>query len=446
MPFSSNYLFSSVLVSSSARRSLLSLLLLLPTLLLAGEISGVDRILVLVNDEIIMKSELEGELSSFITKLQQRGSPVPPIQTLAQQVLEQMISQRLQLQAADRAGIRADELTIDQALESIARRNNLSLSGLRDALQREGVVFQQFREGIRQEIILEKLKMSQIENRVIVTDGEAERLAQQLAADNSEELRQYRLGHILIPLPEGASPEQIQEARERVEKVLQQLQQGEDFQQTAMKQSAGSQALEGWVLEWRTRAELPTLFARQLPALQSTAVVGPIRSASGFHLLSLLDSREQTLKHSVTLTRARHILLKPTPLLSDDKLREKLALIRERVIGGESFEELARINSEDGSASEGGDLGWQNPVNLVPEFVRQMEQLQQSGDLSPVFKSRFGWHLVQLVGRKQQDDTEDHLLNEARNMIRKRKESEATEAWLRRLRDDAYIEYRLDDI
>lgn len=419
--------------------------LLFSALLQAAPISGVDRILALVNDEIIMKSELEAELSTIVQRLRSQKAKIPPVQTLAQQVLEKMITERLQLQAAQKAGIIIDEATTDRAMLRIAKRNKLSLSEFKKALEAQGVHYLDFRDNLKKEIALEKLKLKKIENRINITDSEAKRLADQLAADSADATRQYRLGHILVPLPDAASPEQIQQAKRKAHEITQQLSKGADFRQTAREQSSGTNALEGGVLEWRTRAELPTLFARQLPSLRKQPFVGPIRSASGFHLLSLIDFREPEQNHMVTLSHARHILLKPSPEKSASDLQARLEIIRERVLGGESFEELARTNSEDGSAKDGGDLGWQNPENLVPEFVQEMDKLKP-GAISPVFKSRFGWHIIQMVARKQEDNTEAHLMNQARQMIRKRKISEATESWLRRLRDDAYIEYRLDDV
>ncbi len=411
----------------------------------AAPINGVDRILALVNDDIIMKSELEGELSTIVQRLRAQKAKIPPIQTLAQQVLEKMITERLQLQAADKAGIIVDEATTDRAMQNIARRNKLSLSQFRQALEQQGIDYLSFRDNLKKEIALEKLKVKKVENKVRITDSEAKRLADQLAADSADTMRQYRLGHILIPLPEGASPEEIQQGKKRAGEIINTLNQGADFRQTALEQSSGTQALEGGVLEWRTQAELPSLFARQLDQLRSQPFIGPLRSASGFHLLSLLDTREQQTTHMVTLSHARHILVKTSELVSDAKAQTKLEIIRERVLGGESFEELARTNSDDGSAKDGGDLGWQNPENLVPEFVKEMNKLKPE-EVSPVFKSRYGWHIIQMIARKQEDDTEAYLISQARKMIRKRKVSEATETWLRRLRDDAYIEYRLDDI
>ena len=410
-----------------------------------AQVTGVDRILTLVNDDIILKSELEQEISGIAKRLKSQGAKLPSIGVLAQQVLEKMSTERLQSQAATRAGIVIDEITTDRALQSIAKRNKLTLSEFRKALTMQGVNYRSFRENLKREIALEKLKIKKIENKINITESEVQHLAQQLAVDNADTTRQYRLGHILVPLPEAPAPQQIQAAKRKVDNLLQKLNSGADFKQTATESSAGALALEGGVLEWRTRAELPTLFASQLDTLKKSPFVGPLRSASGFHLLALLESREQPQTHLVTLTHARHILIKNSELVSEQEIKPRLGIIRERALSGESFEELARSNSEDGSAKDGGDLGWQNPEDLVPEFVREMDKLKP-GELSPIFKSRFGWHIIQMVERKQEDNTETYQLNQARQMIRKRKISEATETWLRRLRDDAYIEYRLDDL
>ena len=423
----------------------LSLALLFSMAANAASITSIDRIIALVNNDVILKSDLERELSTIVQRLNSKKVKLPPLERLTAQVLEKIISERLQLQAAEKAGIVIDESTTDRTMQRIAKRNKLSLSAFKQALAQEGVDYLTFRENLKKEITIENLKVKKVENRVNISDDEAKRLADKLASENANSLRQYKLGHILIPLPEGASPEQIQSAKKSALEIVQQLTAGASFEQTAMEQSAGSNALEGGILDWRTTAELPTLFASQLPHLQQSPFIGPLRSASGFHLLSLLDSREQQATHLITLTRARHILLKNSELNSDEKLKAKLEIIKERALGGESFEELARTNSEDGSAKDGGDLGWQNPENLVPEFVKEMDKLQP-GEISPVFKSRFGWHIIKLTERKQEDNTEEFLMSQARQMIRKRKVSEATETWLRRLRDNAYIEYRLDDI
>jgi peptidyl-prolyl cis-trans isomerase SurA len=417
----------------------------------ATPISGVDRILALVNNEIILKSELERELSTIVQRLEKQGVKLPPMQALAQQVLDKMISEELQLQAAKKAGIIIDESTVDSALQRIAKRNKLTLSQFREALSAQGVEYLNFRDNLKKEITLERLKVKKVENKVTVSDDAAKRVAKRLASDSADSMRRYRLGHILIPLEEAPSPKQIKSAKTEAADIVKQLQTGAEFSQIALEQSSGANALEGGTLDWLTRDELPSLFSQQIPALEiklknsEDNFIGPLRSASGFHLLSLLGTKEQTNEHLVTLTRASHILFKNSQLKSEEERKARLEIIRERAVSGENFAELALSNSEDGSAKDGGDLGWQNPANLVPEFVKEMNKLE-IGEISEVFKSRFGWHIIKLIERKQEDNTEEFLISQARQMIRKRKISEATETWLRRLRDDAYVEYRLDDI
>ncbi|MBT7307023.1 MAG: molecular chaperone SurA, partial [Gammaproteobacteria bacterium] len=221
----------------------------------AAPITGVDRILALVNDDIILKSELEQEVSMVAQRLRGQRASLPPADVLAQQVLEKMITERLQQQAAKQAGIVIDEITTDRALQRIAKRNKLTLSAFREALGQQGVRYLDFRENLKKEIALEKLKVKKVENKVTISSSEAEQLSRQLAADSADEMRQYLLGHILVPLPEGASPEQIQQAKAKVGTISEQLRNGADFRQTAMRSSAGSEALEGGLLEWRTRAE-----------------------------------------------------------------------------------------------------------------------------------------------------------------------------------------------
>jgi len=345
----------------------------------ATPISGVDRILALVNNEIILKSELERELSTIVQRLEKQGVKLPPMQALAQQVLDKMISEELQLQAAKKAGIIIDESTVDSALQRIAKRNKLTLSQFREALSAQGVEYLNFRDNLKKEITLERLKVKKVENKVTVSDDAAKRVAKRLASDSADSMRRYRLGHILIPLEEAPSPKQIKSAKTEAADIVKQLQTGAEFSQIALEQSSGANALEGGTLDWLTRDELPSLFSQQIPALEiklknsEDNFIGPLRSASGFHLLSLLGTKEQTNEHLVTLTRASHILFKNSQLKSEEERKARLEIIRERAVSGENFAELALSNSEDGSAKDGGDLGWQNPANLVPEFVKEME-------------------------------------------------------------------------
>jgi len=411
----------------------------------AAPVTGVDRILAVVNSDIILKSEFDRELSAITQRLNNQGIKLPPIETLTQQLLEKMIIEQLQLQVAEGSGIIINESTVNSTIQRIAKRNNLSLSQFKQALDSQGTDYSNFRDKLKREITIERLKIKKIDNKINISDNEAEQLANRLTSDSANALRQYKLSHILIPLPDKASSIEIKIAKEKSNAILKQLLNGADFIQTAMEQSGSNDALEGGTLDWRTISELPTIFAKQLPQLKLKPFVGPIRSISGFHILSLIETREQLTTHTVALSHARHILLKSSELITDHEIKARLEIIRERILGGESFEELARTNSEDGSAKNGGDLGWQNPENLVPEFVKEMDKLAPD-EVSPVFKSRFGWHIIKMLRRKQEDNTEEFIMSQARQMIRKRKVSEATENWLRRLRDEAYIEYRLDDI
>ncbi len=400
-----------------------------------------DRIVAVVNDDIILASELEAEIANV--RQQYRGSNVrlPRGSELERQVMERLVMKRLQLAQADRMGITVDDNTLNAAVRRVAEQNNMNLSQFQQALQREGISFARFREDLKEDIIISRLHQRQVERSVDVSEQEVDEFLASAAA--TEDL-EYRVSHILIATPQAASPEQIDEARQRAEGVIQELREGADFAETAARVSDASNALEGGDLGWRSGGELPSVFQDVVRGMEPGQVSEALRSSSGFHIVQLQDVRSDE-SRVVTQTRARHILIRTSEVVDDDDARLRLESLLDRIDQGESFADLARAHSDDpGSASRGGDLGWVNPGQLVPAFERTMDELPP-GQISQPFQTQFGWHIVQVEDRREHDSTEEYRRSHAMQQLRERKGEEALEGWLRRMRDDAYVELRLDD-
>jgi peptidyl-prolyl cis-trans isomerase SurA len=398
----------------------------------------IDRIVAIAGDSPITERDLEARVRMVVNTMRRKGAEIPPMDVLRQQVLERLILERLQLEQAKRRGIRIDDTTLNEVLRNIAAQNGVSVEALRDSLLAQGVSWEQFREQLRTELTLEKLRARVIGRRVQVTDREIDEFLKQRGAVLQSDM-EYRVRHILIAVPEGAGPDEIQAARTRAESIRERALTGEDFAQLAVRESEGMLALEGGDLGWRKAEDLPTLFADRVPQMQPGEVSEVFRSPSGFHILKLED-RRGTSRAVVRQTRARHILVKPRPGQSDAEVREELASLRRRIQGGEDFGELAIAHSEDpGSGPKGGDLGWLNPGSTVPEFEEVMDSLRP-GEISEPFKSQFGWHIVQVLERREVDNTEEAIRERVREILGNRKAEEETELWLRRLRDQSFVE------
>lgn len=399
-----------------------------------------DRIVAVVNDEVVLESELQEMMQSTRAQLRQRQSAAPPTDILRQQVLERLIMQRVQLQRAEELGIRVGDDTLNAALQQIAQNNNMSLRQFRDALEDDGYNFSQFRESIREDMIISRLRKSQVEDSIVVSDREIEAFleTQQVEGDTDTS---YRLAHILISLPEAADPAEVQAAREKLEKVQSLLDEGADFSEVAAGYSDGQNALEGGDLDWRKQGELPTLFADVVPDLEVGEVSEPLRNGSGFHLIELTDKRADE-SMVVNQTKASHILIKTDEVTTDEQARARLQKLHDRIQNGEDFGELARAHSEDtGSAIDNGSLGWTSPGEMVPEFEEVMDALDE-GEVSDVFQSRYGWHIIKVEDRRQENMEAEFKRKKARDQIRERKTQEELESWLRAMRDEAYVEYR----
>ena len=405
----------------------------------SGEL--LDGIVALVNDGVVLKSELQAETNSIVARLQKQGTQLPPAPVLQRQVLDRLIIQQLQMQRAEKVGIKVSDETLNQALANVAQRNNIPLSDLPAMLAREGLDYAAYRRELRQQITIEQLRQRDVLQRINVSPKEVDAyLARQEGKASLRE--EFLLSHILIAVPGSATPEQILAAESLVDDLYKRLQAGEDFAKLAVAYSNGQQALEGGSLGWRKGSELPSLFADVAPGLSKGQVAEPVRNASGFHLIKL-DDRRGSKAVMEKQTKVRHILLTTTEVLDDGSARDKLKAIRERILAGEDFAAVAKAVSEDKQSSiEGGDLGWTGPGNFVPVFEEQMNKLQID-EISEPFKTQFGWHIIQVRERRVYDATGDKQRQEAILAIRNSKLADEVEIWTRRLRDEAFIEYRL---
>ncbi|EEF79638.1 peptidylprolyl isomerase [Methylophaga thiooxydans] len=411
--------------------------LLLTTNVLAQPL---DRITAVVNDEVILESELMEMQQTVRQQLRQRDAAIPPSEVLNKQVLERLIMQRLQLQRAEQVGVRVGDDALNAALKQIANNNNMNLRQFRDVLEDDGYNFSNFRNTIREEMIITRLRKSQVEDRVVVSEREVDNFLTTQTIQEGGEV-EYQLQHILVSMPEAASPEQVQEAEQQLQKVQALLDEGGEFSEVAAGYSDGQNALEGGELGWRKHGELPSLFAEVVPDLEVGEVSQALRSGSGFHLVRVKDKKSQEL-HLVKQTLASHILIRANELTSAEQAEERLQQLRQRIAKGENFAELARAHSDDtGSAIDGGSLGWTSPGVMVPEFEEKMNALA-IGEMSDVFESRFGWHLIKVYDRREQNMADEFKRNKAREQIRQRKIDEELESWLRAMRDEAYVEYR----
>jgi peptidyl-prolyl cis-trans isomerase SurA len=409
----------------------------------------IDRIVAIVNDEAITSRELQERTAFAMKQLAQQGTAPPPRAVVERQLLERLVSDRVQLQFAKETGLRVDDVELDRAIGRIAEQNKLTVSQLRETLERDGVPFAKFREDIRSEIVMSRLRDREVDNKIVVTDSEIDAL---LATSSNDTMRsdEVNLSHILVVVPENASPEQVQARRARAEEARAQLTKGADFKQVAAAFSEAPDALQGGLMGWRAGERLPTLFYDALKSMKAGEVSEILRSANGFHILRLNERRATTasggakLPPSVQQTRVRHILLKTNELVSENDARSRLRTLKERLENKADFAELARAHSEDASASKGGDLGWILPGDTVPEFERAMDGLK-IGEISDPVRSPFGWHLIQVMERGVQDVSKERQRLAARQTLRARKSDEAYQEWVRQLRDRAYVELRLEE-
>ena len=397
-----------------------------------------DRIIAVVEDDAILESELRREAVAIVQKLQSSNTPMPPDYVIKRQVLEKMIVERLQRNLAEKAGITISEEMLTSSATDIAQRNNMSLEQFKDELQRQGMSYKAFLDNMKNEIVINQLRGKEIGERIKVTDREIEHFIE-TEDKGGEGIGQYHVGHILIAVKEGASAETITKAVNKAEQLVKDLRGGQDFTKTAMSISDDDNALKGGDLGWRSKADLPSIFVDVVGKLKPGEVSDPIRSPSGFHIIKLLEMKGVGTQ-MITKSKVRHILIKTNDLVDDDEAKKRLFGLKQRIADGDDFATLARAHSDDkGSALKGGSLDWVGPDDLVKPFQEAMEKLAINEISEPV-QTQFGWHLIQVLEREDKDNTSDFKKNQIRDIIRKRKIEEETELWLRRLRDESYVE------
>jgi len=406
--------------------------------------SGVllDRIAAVVNDGVVLVSQLDEQTDEIIQRLRQQKTELPPRNVLRKQILERLIIEEVQIQRANRLGIEVSEEMLNGALEDVGKRNNIPFPDLPRALAQQGIDYRDYRDEIRRQMTLQLLRQRDVIGRINISPRELEQFMarQQNAPDQNSE---YNISHILISVPVTASPEQVEAREQRAKEVYDKAKAGDDFAQLAVTYSESSTNIEGGSLGWRRGPQLPSIIADKIQQMKAGEVSEPIRTPSGFHLFRLNEVRGGQQQAVIAQVHARHILLKTSDLEDDQTVQTKLASIRERVLNGEDFGAIAAVTSQDpGSAADGGDLGWSGPGSFVPEFEKQINALKEN-EISAPFHTQYGWHIVQLLGRRDHDATEDVKRQHAYAELRDAKAEEDTELWLRRLRDEAFVEYRM---
>lgn len=421
------------------------LALLLPQTSTAQRITLVDRIVAVVNKEVITLSELNEAVAAAERQLRRQGTQSPAREVLERQMLERMVLDKAQLQMARESGIRVDELQVDRAVQRVAESNRMSLAEFRRALERDRVPYDLWREELREQILLSRLREREVDDRIQVSDSEVDLFLEEQSS-RSGEGAEYHVSHILVRLPDQASPERIEAARAKAEKVIAEARGGADFARLAAAYSDGFDALQGGALGWRTHDRLPEAFAAALARMKPGEVSGVVRSAAGIHVLRLNERRGvASAAAPVVQTRVRHILVRVSETVSEADARRRLEDLRSRIVAGTAdFAELARAHSDDSSAARGGELDWVYPGDTVPEFERAYMALGEGGISQPV-RTPFGFHLIQVLERRSADLSPERRRLVARQALRERKADEAFQEWLRQLRDRTYVELRLEE-
>ena len=420
--------------------ALLGLLLLLGSMQLQAEQRLLDRVVAVVGEEALMESELQDRMQMVRSQIKDRGLNVPPDEVLREQVMERLVIDTIQLQLAEKNGLRIDEQTLSGTIDRIARQNNMTRNQFRQAIENDGMTFAAFREQIRQEMLISQVRQRQVGQRIQVSQQEIDNYLSSPEA-LEEEGREFRVGHILIPVPDSPSPEEVASAQEKAKELLNEIRKEKNFQEVAVSASAGDQAFSGGDLGWRTALALPSLFADRVVTLKEGETAGPIRSPSGFHLIQLLETRGGS-KHLVEQTRARHLLLTPNALRDEEATQALILQMRQRIQEGESLATLASEYSDDrASRQSGGDLGWVSPGQMVPAFEKAMQELEP-GEVSQPVQSRFGWHLIEVEERRQADVTDSTRRQQVQQLLSERRFEEEVQNWLREIRDSTWVEIR----
>lgn len=428
---------------------------LLPVVVMLAALAGVaraqesdsrgvplDGIAAVVNDGIVLRSALDQQVATVTQRFEQQSQALPPRNLLRQQVLERLVMQEIQVQRAARLGIKVPDEALNETLADIARRNGIQFADLPMALESQGINYARYREEVRQEMTLNLLRQRDVYSRIYVSPREVEQCTERRKSSPEQDM-EYELAHILVSVPASATPEQAEERAVRAQGIYDRARRGEDFAQLAAAYSDAGTALDGGALGWRRVNQLPSFAAEVIVRMQPDDVSEPIRTPSGLHIFKLRDRRGATSNAMVAQVHVRHILMETTEIEDDDTIRQKLLQFRDLILKGDDFAAIASVNSDDpGSAASGGDLGWVGPGTFVPAFEQVVESLQVD-EISQPFKTQFGWHVVQLLGRRNYDATEDVIRNRCLSQLRESRAEEETEIWMRRLRDEAFVEYRL---
>ncbi|HVF64706.1 MAG TPA: peptidylprolyl isomerase [Casimicrobiaceae bacterium] len=401
-----------------------------------------DRVLAVVNDEAITQHDLNEQRAAVLVQLRESKIAPPSPDVLERQLIERLITERALMQFAKETGVRVDDTNVERAIARIAQENKVSMDEFRKVLQREGITYAKYREDIRRELVLQRLRDREVEARVNVTDAEIDNLIASNALREGGDL-EYLLSHVLVAVPEQASPEQVEQRRARAEQALSQIRAGTDFAQVAASSSDAPDALQGASLGWRTAGRLPTVFADVVRGMKKGDVSPIMRSPAGFHVVKLVDQRDRSGPAVVDQTRVRHILVRANETTSESEARARIDRVKDRLDTGAKFEDMARINSDDASSAKGGDLGWVSPGDTVPEFEQAMAKLAINEVSSPV-RTPFGWHLIKVEERRKQDISRDRQRDQARQALRQRKADEMFNDFVRQTRDRAYVELKTE--
>jgi peptidyl-prolyl cis-trans isomerase SurA len=402
-----------------------------------------DRVVAVVNDEAITQFDIDDSRTKTIRQLNEAKVPVPPKDVLDKQVLERLINERALMQFAKESGIKVDDTLVERTIARVIQDNKMTPDEFRKVLANEKISYAAYREDFRHQLMLQRLRTREVDKNVFVTEAEVDNYLATAATQAGGE-NEYRLSHVLIRVPEEASPDLIEQRRKRAEEALAQIKSGTDFGQIAASYSDADNALTGGDLGWRTTARLPQIFIEAAQKMKKGDVSAVIRSPAGFHIIKLVDQRNRNAPTVVQQTHARHILVRANENVSDAEAKAKIDRIRARIIGGAKFEDQAKVNSDDASSAKGGDLGWLSPGETVPDFEKAMDKLKIDEVSEPV-RTPFGWHLIEVLARREQDVTKERQRAQARQAITQRKSEELFQEFIRQTRDRAYVEYKSDE-
>lgn len=400
-----------------------------------------DEIAVVVDDDVIMASEVEARRRAVVGQLKGQNQRIPPEDIMRNQIIERLIIESLQLQMAQRAGIRISDEELNSALSRVAAQNNMTLAQFSVEIEKDGISYLEMRDQLRRDIAINRIQQGIMRNRIQITEQEVNNF---LESDMGKIVTadEYRLAHILLPFAEGADSDEISQVKADAEALIEELSDGANFRSLAIERSTAADALEGGDLGWRKTVQLPTMFSDIAPEMEIGDIRGPIRSGSGYHVVTLLDKRGAKTEGRVEQTKTRHVLITPSEIMTEQEAKEFAESLRDEVINGRPFDEIAKLHSDDpGSALSGGDLGWNTEGTFVPEFEAHIKSTEIDA-ISPVFRSQHGFHFLEVTGHRIEDMSQEFLMRQAANFLRNQKRDEELESWIREIREEAFVEIR----